>query len=78
MLKDCLTRDYQSPGTNSCEGVFDSKETLGTAAVCKSWYLRITRRKAIFWRALRLPTAVLCLISDAERSWDGGAASFHG
>lgn len=58
MLKDCLMRDYESLGTDWCEEVFDSKDSKeppGTAAGPMSWYLRITQRKAKFWRAPRLP-----------------------
>lgn len=65
MLKDCLMRDYQSLGTDWCEEGFDSKGPSGTTAVPMSWYLRITQRKAKFWRAPRLPTAVLTRFATA-------------
>lgn len=31
MLRDCLIRNYQRLGTDWCEEVFDSKESLGIA-----------------------------------------------
>lgn len=68
MLKDCLMRDYESLGIDWCEEVFDSKnskEPSGTAAVPMSWYLRITQRKAKFWRARGCPTAILIRFATA-------------
>lgn len=46
MLRDFLMWDYQSHGTDWCEEVFDSENTLGFAAVTMSWYLRIIQRRA--------------------------------